>query len=331
MCLSYPGTRLADCRDVDEALVRTPTAERGGARRRIDVILNSGAGTLDKQALAESITRTLTERGADPRVYVVHGAELRATAEASATGDAAVVAAGGGDGTILTVARHLVGTGKALGVLPLGTFNYFARNLQVPLDLEPALQMLADGQCRQVDVGEVNGSLFLNNASIGLYPTVLAERERTYRRFWRSQFIAYVSVATVLLRSPSFLNLTLTADGQLMSRRTPLLFVGTNAHQMESFAIAGRECLDSGRLTFHVTRPMGAWALMRLALRALVRGLHGAHEFETLCAQDILVGMRRPRVRVAMDGELHLMDTPLRITLRRAALRVVGPAPSHAA
>ncbi len=296
-------------------------------RRRIDVILNSGAGTLDKQALADSITRLLTERDADPRVYVVPGAELRATAEAASRGDAAIVAAGGGDGTILTVARHLVGTDKALGVLPLGTFNYFARNLQVPLDLEPALHVLADGDCRHVDVGEVNGSLFLNNASIGLYSTVLAERERTYRRFWRSQFIAYASVATVLLRTPSFLNLTVTADGQLMSRRTPLLFVGANAHQMDSFAIAGRECLNAGRLTFHITRPMGAWAMMRLALRAIVRGLHGAREFETLCARDILVGMRRSRVRVAMDGELHVMDTPLRITLRREALRVVGPRP----
>lgn len=295
----------------------------------MELILNSGAGTTDKNALAESIATYLAGRQIEARVVVARGGpDLVSKAASAAAGNADVVVAGGGDGTILTVARHLVGTDKALGVLPLGTFNYFARNLELPLDLESALAVLADGQVRQVDVGEVNGEIFLNNSSIGLYPAVLIHRERTYRKLWRSQLLAYASVALVLLRPPAFLNLTVTADGALLSRRTPLLFVGTNAHQMESFAIAGRECLASGRLTFYVTKPMGALAMLRLSLRALIRGLGGAEEFETLCAGELLVGMRWRRVRVAMDGELRVLETPLKYRLRRGALRVVAPAPA---
>ena len=139
-----------------------------------------------------------------------------------------------------------------------------------------------------------------------------------------------MSAALVLLQPPAFLNLTVTADGRLLARRTPLLFVGTNAHQMESFAIVGRECLDARRLTLYVTRPMGTFALLRLAARALLRGLSGAKEFEALCAGDILVSMRRSRVRVAMDGEVRIMKTPLRYTMREGALRVVVPPPDAA-
>jgi diacylglycerol kinase family enzyme len=298
---------------------------------RIDLILNSGAGTADKAALADSIAAFFAQRQIEAQVIVARGGpDLVAAVKAAAAGDADVIVAGGGDGTILTVARHLVGTDKALGVLPLGTFNYFARNLELPLELEPALAVLAEGHVRHVDVGDVNGEIFLNNSSIGLYPAVLAHRERTYQKLWRSQLLAYLSVALVLWRPPAFLNLTVTADGILLARRTPLLFVGTNAHQMESFAIPGRECLQNGRLTFYVTRPMGALAMLRLSLRALLRGLRGAEEFETLCAHDILVGMRRRRVRVAMDGELRVLETPLKYTLRLGALRVVAPVPAAA-
>jgi diacylglycerol kinase family enzyme len=129
----------------------------------------------------------------------------------------------------------------------------------------------------------------------------------------------------VLLKPPALLNLTITADGHLLSRRTPLLFAGTNAYQMETFAIPGTECVASRRLTLYVTKPMGPIALAGLAARALTRGLHGVAAFETLCASDILVSMRRHRVRVAMDGEVHVLDTPLRFAIRRDALRVVVP------
>ena len=309
---------IAPCEDLRPGA--TPGASSG-----IDLILNSGAGTGGARELSARIAEFFGQRSVQVRVHLVSGKDVDATASRVAAGDAEVVVAGGGDGTITTIARHLAGTDKTLGVLPLGTFNYFARNLGLPLELEPALEVLAAGRVTTVDVGEVNGRLFLNNASVGIYPAALAHRERTYRRFGRSQIVAYASAAFVLLKTPAFLNLAITADGRLLSRRTPLLFVGTNSYQMESFEIAGSECLASSRLTLYVTQPMGPFALTRLAARALLRGLHGVRAFETLCASDVQVGMRGPRARVAMDGELHVLETPLRFTIRRDALRVVVP------
>jgi diacylglycerol kinase family enzyme len=289
----------------------------------VDLILNSGSGTLDKRELFDTIARFFAERGITARIQIIqNGRELVAASERAAGGDAGIVVAGGGDGTIATVAHHLAGSNQALGVLPLGTFNYFAKNLGLPLELAAALEVIVEGMSSTVDVGEVNGRLFLNNSSIGLYPAVLARREATYRRFGRSQLAAYLSVARVLLEPPPFVNLAVTADGVRLSRRTPLLFIGANAHQMESFGIVGRECLEARRLTLYITRPLGPLALGRLAVRAFFRGLRGADEFEAICAAEILVGLRRSRVRVALDGEVRELATPLRYRMRRDALKV---------
>jgi len=294
--------------------------------RTIELILNNRSGTLDKHALAGTIESFLAERGLMPRVHVTSsGDEVPLLARQAASGNADIVVAGGGDGTVATVAEHMFGTGKAFGVLPLGTFNYFAKNLGIPLELDAALEVLARGAVESIDVGEVNGRLFLNNSSIGLYPSVLERRESTYRWFGRSQLAAYLSVLLVLLQPPRLLNLTISADGLLLARRTALLFIGSNAFQMDSFGIVGRDCIDSRKLTLYLTRSLDALGLLRLAVRAFVRGLRGAREFEAICAEEIVVGMRRRRVRVAMDGEVRMLETPLRYRIRRGALRVTVP------
>ena len=295
--------------------------------RIVEIILNSRSGTLDKHALVETIESFLAERGLMPRVHVAtNGREVPMLARQAASGDADIVVAGGGDGTIATVAEHIAGTEKAFGILPLGTFNYFAKNLGIPLELDAALDVLAHGALASVDVCEVNGHLFLNNSSIGLYPAVLAKREDTYRRFGRSQVAAYLSVLLVLLRPPRFVKLRISADDRLLACRTPLVFIGNNAFQIDSFGIVGRECIDSRKLTLYLTRPLGATGLIQLAVRGFLRGFRGAREFETICAEEIVIGMRRRRVRVAMDGEIRVLETPLRYRVRRGALCVAVPA-----
>jgi diacylglycerol kinase family enzyme len=307
-----------------------PTVLRDEFASRVDIILNSGSGKLDKQALATTMARFFAERHIDARIHLTqNGRELIAASQQAAAADAGIVVAGGGDGTIATVAHHLVSSDKLLGILPLGTFNYFAKDLGLPLELEEALEVIVGGRSTSVDVGDVNGHIFLNNSSIGLYPALLRKRESTYRRFGRSQVAAYLAVVLVLLEPPAFVNLTVTADGQRLSRRTPLLFIGVNSHQLEDLGIPARECLAARQLTLFITRQMGPLALGRLGLRALCRGLEGATEFEAVCASEIDIGVRRRRVRVALDGEVRVIETPLRFRMMRDALRVVVPHHRH--
>ena len=297
-----------------------------GGRGTIDVIINAGSGSQDKEDAATRVSDFLSSRGIPARVELVRTPEdLPAVAERAGRSDSEIVVAGGGDGTIAAVATGLLDSPKALGILPLGTFNYFARRLGIPLDLDGALEIIAgDAAPRAVSVGEVNGRVFLNNSSIGLYPAILKQRETTYRRFGRSQAAAYLSAAFVLIRPPGFLHLEVTADGKPTARRTPLLFVGVNPHQMADFGIPGYECVDDGRLAIYVTRPLSAGEMWGLGLRGFLRGLHGANELEVMCAEELLVGVKRKRVRVAMDGEIARLRSPLRYRLRKDALRVLA-------
>jgi diacylglycerol kinase family enzyme len=293
----------------------------------VHVILNERSGTLSKDGIAEQVVEFFRSRRQRVQVVVAHtGAELIAAARDAARGDADVVVAGGGDGTIGAIAGHLVHTNKALGVLPLGTFNYFARRFDVPLDVDGALEVIAGGTIVTADVGEVNGRVFLNNSSIGLYSAVLQQRETTYRKLGRSRAVAYASVALVLVQPPALLNLQLEIDGVRLARRTPLLFVGTNEFQMETFGIPGRTCVRAGHLASYITRPLGLVPLWRLALRAFFRGLHGATELEVVCARELRVTLRRKRVRAALDGELVTLESPLEFRMRPGALAVLAGA-----
>ena len=298
----------------------------GSAARRITAIVNTRSGAADHDEAAARIEDALRATGAQVVMRVIRDPDaLHAAAAEAAAGDADVVVAGGGDGTIGAVAARVAGTRKSLGVLPLGTFNYFARRFGIPLDLEGALAVIAEGQPVRVGVGEVNGRVFLNNSSIGLYPSVLRKRESTYSRVGRSRAIAYLSATSVLLRPPRALRLELTADGQTLARRTPLLFVGANPHQLQEFKVPVASCAEEGQLAVCITRPVAALQFWRLAIRGLVRGLEDADEIEVVCARELVVNVRKRRVRVAMDGEIARLAPPLRYRFLPDALQVLAP------
>jgi diacylglycerol kinase family enzyme len=295
--------------------------------RRLHLIINAGSGLARHEAFGHRARAYLLARGIQTDVDVAgSGEELHDIVARSAGDRHDIVVAAGGDGTISAVASAIIDTGQLLGVIPLGTFNYFAHRLGVPLDPERALGVIASGRIRAVTVGDVNGRIFLNNSSIGLYPTVLRQRESTYRRFGRGQALAYLSAAVALARPPAHMSLGLAVDGTTLSRRSPLLFVGINPHQLESFGLNGVECVNAGQLALYVTQPLGARRLWTVALGGLVKGFGDVPDLETLCGDDAIVTTRRSRVRVAIDGEIVRLRGPLRYRSRHEALRVLVPA-----
>ncbi|HEV2705216.1 MAG TPA: diacylglycerol kinase family protein [Pyrinomonadaceae bacterium] len=308
----------------DEA-TRT-TRETGAAP--VEVIVNAAAGTQAATPEGETLAEVFRSHGLEARIRLARsGAEIVRLAEAAAANqETRVVVAGGGDGTINAVASHLVGTEKALGVLPLGTLNHFAKDLRIPLDLEGAVANIATGRVAAVDVGEVNGKIFINNASLGLYPSIVRRRERQQERLGRGKWPAFVWAAFSVLRLYPFMRVRLSADGQRFVRKTAFVFIGNNEYQMESLSVGGRSCLDAGHLSLYLTHRTGRFGLLILALRALIGRLREAKDFDSLCAKEIFVETRRPkRIRVATDGEVTVMRTPLHFRARPGGLRVIVP------
>ena len=247
----------------------------------------------------------------------------RVVARALAGGVDTVVA-GGGDGTVSSIASLLADTDARLGVLPLGTLNHFAKDLGLPLDTEGAMAVVLGGHVAQVDVGEVNGRIFLNNSSIGLYPRMVRLRQRVEAHGVRKWLVATRALFAVM-RHRSDLAVRLTIDGETVSRRTPLVFVGNNEYRMEGFAIGERSGMEDGLLSLYVAHRAGRWRLLQLAIRALMGHLRQARDFDAITATDIVVQSRKKRLRVATDGEVTVMTPPLHYRVRPASLVVMRP------
>ena len=293
----------------------------------LSVILNASAGTAGKEKLPDRLRELFGGEGPEPRVLSAESGEdvVRIAREEIARGARTVVAAGG-DGTVNAVASVLVETDCVLAVLPLGTLNHFARDLGIPPDLEAAAQIVREGSERSVDVAEVNGKIFLNNSSLGLYPTIVRHREEQQQRLGRSKWFAlFWATFRVLLRHHSVMVRLRHGEAERVLR-TPILFVGNNEYEMEGFEIGRRRRLDAGELWIYLTKRPGFWAHIRLAVRAIFGHLHEDRDFEAFRVRETTIETRRPRVHVATDGEVRTLDSPLRYRIRPGALRVRAPA-----
>jgi diacylglycerol kinase family enzyme len=298
-------------------------------KRDVVVLVNAASGGGNDTALAARIAGLFESAGASADVRLVHGGDdFAATLQAAIARRPDAIVAGGGDGTVSTVAAALAGGPIALGVLPLGTLNHFAKDMQLPLELEPAVERVARGELRRIDVGEVNGRIFINNSSLGLYPDIVRDRERQQRRLGRGKWPALVWATIGALRRFPFLRVRLSVDGREAVRRTPFVFIGNNVYLMEGFAIGERARLDSACLSLYVAQRAGRLRLLLLALRALFGKLEQARDFDAMRAAEIDVESRRRQLRVATDGEITVMAPPLRYRIRPASLAVIAGAPA---
>jgi diacylglycerol kinase family enzyme len=292
----------------------------------LPVLVNGASGGGHDGGVAAKIEQAFRGAGAEARVEVVNGGDalLARTKKLVQERPGRIVAAGG-DGTMNAVASLLAGSGIALGVLPLGTLNHFARDLGIPLELAEAAGNALRGKVREIDVGEVNGRVFLNNSSIGLYPAMVRRREKQRRRLGRGKWQAMLWASLNVLRAHPFLHLRLEVGGAEHRRRTPFVFIGNNVYRMEGFDIGARERLDGGVLSLYLTARRSRLGLLLLALRALLGRLYQGRDFEGGTATRLRIDARHKRLLVALDGEVAAMDLPLDYRIRPRALRVIVP------
>jgi diacylglycerol kinase family enzyme len=274
---------------------------------------------------AEWLREFLHQHGIDGEIALAgSGSEIGQLARTAAQSESELIIAAGGDGTINAVAAQLIGTGKKLGVLPLGTLNHFAKDLAIPQDLEAALKVILQGRAVRIDVASVNGHFFLNNSSLGLYPRLVAARQRQQQAGWK-KWLAWVPALWRTLRSYPVLAVRIKSDEHHLVRRTPIVFVGNNRYELEGWGIGSRACLDEALLHVSVARGTGRWALVRMIVYSLFGWLGAVSEIDSLCTEELLVQTRRRRLMVAIDGEVVLIETPLQYQIHPGALSVMVP------
>ncbi|HEU5149182.1 MAG TPA: diacylglycerol kinase family protein [Iamia sp.] len=296
---------------------------------QIDVVINCGAGSVDGDAVEAERQRVLdafAPLGVEASVRAVGGMAVGLSVRMAADRGADVVVVAGGDGTLGTAADALAGTGTPLGILPLGTFNHFAKDLGIPIDVARAAEVIVDGQTVAVDVAEVNGRTFVNNSSIGLYPVMVDLRDEIRStRGWGKVRAVPLASWRVLRRFPTR-RLQIEVDGQTWDQRSPFVFVGNNTYEIGPRGIGARTEIARGVLCCYVAKAETRRRFVRLAVGAALRGATATPHLDSACAPEVTIDAHGHRVLVAVDGEVDTVRGPLRYRSRPGALLVRVPA-----
>ncbi|HEY1604790.1 MAG TPA: diacylglycerol kinase family protein [Allosphingosinicella sp.] len=293
---------------------------------KVRVIVNRGGGSFGEERV-EELRSLFRSHDVDAAIdAVAPDALARRCAEAAEAADMDALVAAGGDGTISTAAGAVAETDMALGVLPLGTLNHFARDAGIPLDLKEAVAAIAGGRTRRVDVAEVNGRVFINNSAVGLYPELVKSREAQQRRLGRGKKLAMLVAGMRAFWRFSRRRLTLRLAGHEGSIVTPLLFVGNNRYGMNLMGLGARDAIDQSELCLYAPLAGGPFHFLSVSLRAVLGREDRQRDFLALGGvSEVEIDSPKASLIVATDGEAQRLETPLCYRIRPGALKLIVP------
>lgn len=304
------------------------------ANSAITVLLNARAGDTNAAAFRKEVTDALAEAGASFRVMEMTPGNDFLAAARQAVLDAkdhdGIVVAAGGDGTINTVAALCCEHDVKMGIIPAGTFNYFARDLSIPTDAAEAARNLVEGRIERVSVGYINDRIFLNNASFGLYSKLIRHREEVKSRFGRFRIVAVLAALVSLFRGQKPFSIAMHVGKEKLVRRTCMVFVTNNLMQLSHLDKEVAQQTPEDGMAVFVMRPVTRLDICRLILRGVMRNLASDSQLETFCTDSFEVETRRSGIDAVVDGEIVRCRTPLSFRTVRGALQVVVPARTSA-
>jgi diacylglycerol kinase family enzyme len=318
------------------ASIGNPNATGSAARRaaiavpRVDpastllFVINVASGATDVDARRAVIEAALAQRGRQGELLLCRPDELArvaAEAAAAAVDRSSAVIGVGGDGSLSTIAQAAHAAGCAMGVIPYGTFNYFARTHRIPTEPAAAARHALDARPLPVQVAAINDRLFLVNASLGAYADLLQDREAYKSRFGRSRWVAFIAACVTVLRAQRRLRLKIEVGDTVRKVRTLTLFIGNNRLQLQQFGAQPDDTAPGepgdGSLAALMLRPIGTLSMIGLMLHGAMGELREAAGVEALEFKRMVVkptfvpGIRS--VKVAFDGEVTRMRAPLDI------------------
>jgi diacylglycerol kinase family enzyme len=315
------------------ALETSPATPPEAASRqdRFYVILNDRAGTALAQGLTPDRVRESFTQCGHTAIVDGSGDDLNARVDRALASDAGVVVSAGGDGTATLVAHRLIGTGKSLAVLPLGTANLLARDLGVPLDVDAAIDALKAAEVRQIDVGEVNGRVFLHQVVVGTFPAMAAVREKIRARADLAGLAGFARhLVRGLARSRRIAVAIAPRGGAQRIVRVYAIAVANNAYDEGWAQVFRRSRLDAGCLTLYSLSALSIGDALRLVAKMLAGRWRDDPAVDIESVHAVTLDARRRALRVMIDGELELLTPPLRFRIRPGALAVLAPAVAKA-
>jgi len=296
---------------------------------RCYVIFNANAGTAHALALTSEILKEkLAEHGLDATVDSDEKASLDERIQRALKSESDILVAGGGDGTITALANALVGTEAVLGILPLGTVNALAKDLNIPLELDAAIDVLATGTKQQIDVGEVDGKYFLHKVVIGLIPALAAGRERIRGREQLTAKLGFLRYFfRRIARARRFALAIDRGDGRPRVERVQAVAVASNSYEEGFGRFFSRTRLDRGELTLYVLKHFTFGDFVRLTSGMVMGRWRDDAALTIQSVKEVTISSHKQSVKVMFDGEVMSLPMPMHFTMHAGALTVLAPAP----
>jgi len=259
--------------------------------------------------------------------YSVHntqgpGDATRLAREAVLSGVGAVVVAGG-DGTVNETIQALAGTETALGYLPLGTVNVWAREVEMPLSIEGAARALVEGKIERVDLGMANERYFLLMASMGFDGEVLQRSQTLERHKQRFGILPYVAIGLSTVPVYRGHDIELRYDGLIRRVQALMLVVGNTRLYGPRFHFTPNAIANDGWLDLCIVKGQGIVSLLRQSIPVLLSGTVSHSDVDLLRVRELSV-RADGRLPLQVDGELA-GTTPVRFGVAREALQVIIP------
>lgn len=288
------------------------------------VIMNKNAGINDNKKSANEIIKNFSALNIEHELKMVEGKNLKKTA-AESLKNYDIIAAAGGDGTISSIASELIEKNIPLGVIPLGTLNHFAKDLNIPLNIHEAVIVISKMKTKRIDAGEVNGNIFINNSSIGFYPKIVRYRnihsEILGLNKWLAMFVAFINVFGRF----HVIELKLHSEKDIFKVKTPFVFIGNNKYRMDLFNLGIRTDIDKGNLSIYFPNTHSKISMFKFAFLALINKLNQAENFIIDLSEKIILDTKRKYLDVSIDGEVLRMKAPLYYSSKPNSIIVIVP------
>ncbi|MBA3662353.1 MAG: NAD(+)/NADH kinase [Gammaproteobacteria bacterium] len=296
----------------------------GGLAMKIAIIANAkraDSPLLDKKKL----DLLANENGLSYDLYIPKPKEIESLIKELLQKNYHAFLIAGGDGTVRTVVQVLANYEIPIAILPLGTFNYFARELKFPPDIEKLFKYIKNNKTKRVDIGEVNEHIFINHSSIGFYSYILKLKEKHKNWLGTSKLLKIIFTSVLLMRKIPIYNLKMIVDDQLVTHRTCLVFIGNNYHFTNLLDFGERNSLTSGYLAVYILRCKNRWEMLKCIFSIVFNRFDKTTYLTQFITNDLIISSQTNQLNVVIDGELFKLAMPLHYKIISKKLNVVTP------
>ncbi len=290
----------------------------------LHVLLNSrsGSASLDAATLRERLEQV----GFTATIDADQDWSFRARLRAARRSKADILVAAGGDGTATALAEVASETGKPLAILPMGTANLLARDLNLPLVVDNWITALPTFVERRIDLGRVNDRVFLHKVVIGFVPAIAAGREKLRGAASLAASLAFMGYAARRIIRARRIALEVTRDNEAPHiDRLQAVAIANNSYDEAFGAVFSRSTLDAGHLSVYKLTSVTLLKAVSLAAGVVIGRWQDDAALTIETAEQVLIRSRRKRLKVMLDGEIEFLPTPLNFRIDKQALTVLAP------